>query len=128
MVDDPSDTGDTFMYRLERESEALKLVAHLKRSEKVYVRRRAAEMLGNLSTIRNPDERTRVVEALITAVQEDDDDSVRAAAIDALYQRGEESFDRLIAELSGVEADEASEAVATRVLADWLSADHVEFR
>jgi len=128
MVDDPSDTGDTFMYRLERESEALKLVAHLKRSEKVYVRRRAAEMLGNLSTIRNPDERTRVVEALITAVQEDDDDSVRAAAIDALYQRGEESFDRLIAELSGVAADEASEAVATRVLADWLSADHVEFR
>lgn len=128
MFNDPSDTGDTFMYRLERESAALKLVAHLKLGEKVYVRRRAAEMLGNIGTIHDPDERTQVVDALITAVRADDDDSVRAAAIDALYQRGEESFDRLIAELSGVEMSDSTDRLATELLAEWLSADHPEFR
>jgi len=128
MFNDPSDTGDTFMYRLERESEALKLVAYLNRGEKAYVRRRAAEMLGNISTIHDPNERTQVVEALINAVQHDDDDGVRAAAIDALYQRGEESFDRLIAELSGMEMGESTEQTVTQFLAAWLSADHPEFR
>ena len=122
MFDDPPDRGDGFMYRLERESEALKLVAHLKLGEKEYVRRRAAEMLGNITTIHDPDERTQVVDALVGAVRDDEDDSVRAAAIDALYQRGEEPFDRLIAELSG------DEAASTAVLTAWLSAARPEFR
>jgi len=127
MFDDESDTDETFLYKLERESEALKLVAHLKLSEKAYVRRRAAVMLGNVGTIRDDDERQQVVEALATAVQEDEDDDVRAAAIDGLYQRGEESFDYLIAELSGMELPE-SDRTATGLLAEWLSAERPEFR
>ena len=127
MFDDESDTGDTFLYKLERESEALKLVAHLKLSEKPYVRKRAAVMLGNINEIHDPDDRQQVVEALVTAVRSDEDDEVRAAAIDALYQRGEESFDYLIAELSGMELPE-SERTATGLLAEWLSAERPEFR
>jgi len=128
MFNDQSDVDETFLYKLERESKALKLVAHLRLSEKTYVRRRAAEMLGNLREIPDPEERQRVVEALVTAVSEDDDDSVRAAAIDALYQRGEESFDYLISELSGLELSESTDRTATRLLTEWLSSDHPEFR
>ena len=128
MLNDESDAGDTFLYKLERESKALKLVAHLKLSDKEYVRRRAAEMLGNISTIADPDERKQVVEALVTAVQQDDEDSVRAAAIDAVYQRGGEAFDYLISELSGLEFSESSDRTATKLLTEWLSADHPEFR
>ena len=128
MFNNDSDPGDTFLYELERESEVLKLVAHLKLSEKEYVRRRAAEMLGNISTIHDPNERQQAVEALVTAVQEDDSDSVRAAAIDALYQRGEESFDYLLSELSEMTLSEASDRTATGLLATWLRADQPEFR
>lgn len=128
MSNDPSDAGDTFLYKLERESKALKLVAHLKLSEKVYVRRRSAEMLGNLSSIPDPDERQQVVDALVNAVKNDDDDSVRAAAIDSLYQRGEEAFEYLLSELSGMEFSESSDRTVVWMLREWLSADHPEFR
>lgn len=128
MFNDESDVDETFLYKLERESKALKLVVHLKRSEKTYVRKRAAEMLGNLTTIPNPEERQRVVEALVTAVREDEEDDVRAAAIDALYQRGEESFDHLLSELSGMELSESTDITANQLLARWLSADRPEFR
>jgi HEAT repeat protein len=128
MFNDEADVDGTFLYKLERESKALKLVAHLKRSEKTYVRKRAAEMLGNLTTIHNPEERQRVVEALVTAVREDEEDDVRAAAIDALYQRGEESFDHLLSELSGMELSESTNTTANQLLARWLSADRPEFR
>lgn len=128
MSNDPSDAGDSFLYKLERESKALKLVAHLKLSDKEYVRRRSAEMLGNLSSIPNPNERQQVVDALVNAVKTDDEDSVRAAAIDALYQRGEEAFEYLLSELSGMEFSESSDRTAVRLLREWLSADHPEFR
>ena len=128
MFDDDLDGNGTFLYRLERESEVLKLVAHLKLSEKVYVRRRAAEMLGNISEIPDPDERQQTVKALINAVKTDEDDSVRAAAIDAVYQRGEESFDHLVEELAGMELPESNERTTTRLLTEWLSAEYPEFR
>lgn len=128
MFNDGSDGEETFLYRLERNSEVLKLIAHLKRSEKAYVRRRAATMLGNISEIPDPDERQQAVKALVNTVKTDEDDGVRAAAIDALYQRGEESFDYLVAELAGLELSESTERTATRLLTKWLSADYLEFR
>ncbi|EMA09806.1 HEAT repeat domain-containing protein, partial [Haloarcula marismortui] len=81
--DEPND-NETFLYKLERESEVQKLIAHLKRSRKNYVRRRAATMLGNIAEISDPNERRQAVKALVSAIKTDEDDSVRAAAIDAL--------------------------------------------
>jgi HEAT repeat protein len=128
MSNDQSDTDDTFLYELERESKVLKLAAHLKLSEKVYVRRRAAEMLGNISSIPDPDERQHVIDTLVNAVETDDDDSVRAAAIETLYQRGEEEFEYLLSELSGMEFSEATDRTTEQLLIEWLSSDHPEFR
>jgi HEAT repeat protein len=128
MFNEQPDDNEPFLYRLERESEVLKLIAHLKRSKKSYVRRRAATMLGNISEIPDPDERRQTVKTLVSTVKTDEDDSVRAAAIDALYQRGEESFDHLVAELAEVELPEATERTATQLLTEWLSAEHLEFR
>ena len=125
--DEPGD-NETFLYKLERESEVQKLIAHLKRSRKNYVRRRAATMLGNIAEISNPNERRQAVKALVSAIKTDEDDSVRAAAIDALYQRGEDAFDYLVAELAEMGGSEATERTATTLLTEWLSADHLEFR
>ncbi|EMA31526.1 MULTISPECIES: HEAT repeat domain-containing protein [Haloarcula] len=128
MLNDESDDNETFLYKLERESEVQKLIAHLKRSKKTYVRRRAATMLGNISEIPDSNERRQAAKALVSAVKTDEDDSVRAAAIDALYQRGEEAFDYLVAELAEMELSEATERTVTGLLTEWLSADRLEFR
>jgi HEAT repeat protein len=128
MFNDKRDNSETFLYKLERESEVQKLIAHLKRSKKTYVRRRAATMLGNIAEIPDPNEQRQAAKALVNAVKLDDDDGVRAAAIDALYQRGDGAFNYLIAELAEMGRSGATERTATKLLREWLSADHVEFR
>ena len=123
-------TDTTFLYELARDSRTTELVAHLRRSSNPVVRRRAAELLGDLSEHPDRDATEEVVRALVTAVRNDDDDSVRARAIDALYRHGEDSFERLVRELSGTDADAdaMSERALSRRLEDWLTADHPEFR
>jgi len=123
-------TDTTFLYELARDSRTTELVAHLRRSSNPVVRRRAAELLGDLSEHPDRDAAEEVVRALVAAVRNDDDDSVRARAIDALYRHGEDSFERLVRELSGADADAdtMSDRTLSRRLEDWLTADHSEFR
>jgi len=129
-------TDTTFLYELARDSRTTELVAHLRRSSNPVVRRRAAELLGDLSEHPNRDATEEAVRALVEAVQNDDDENVRARAIDALYRHGEDSFERLVRELSEAgdgadaagESDAMSERAMARRLEDWLTADLPEFR
>jgi HEAT repeat protein len=133
MFDDPGD-GTAFLYGLARESDVTGLVAHLKRSDSPLVRRRAAEILGDLSNDPTHDAEQEAVRALVGAVFEDDDDSVRAQAIDALVRYGRDGLDHLVDELTGPEAGDGTGAgdapdwVTARVLEEWLDAEQPAFR
>jgi len=134
MADDRSEADTAFLYELARESNTTELVAYLRRGSSPVVRRRAAEMLGDFAaaTERTDGDTQEVIRALIQAVQDDDDRSVRARAIDALYRHGPDTLERLVRELgefdieddSGVTAEQAT----TRLLEEWLDADYPEFR
>ncbi len=126
MFDTNRDDGPDHLYELERESKVRELITHLKRSEKSYVRRRAAEMLGNVRGMDETEEH-KTVDALIRTVRGDDDDRVRAAAVEALNARGEDAFDRLVEELADVEFEGDGRA-AVELLGEWLDADRAEFR
>lgn len=121
-------TDTTFLYELARDSRTTELVAHLRRSSNPVVRRRAAELLGDLDEHPDRDATEEVVRALVEAVRNDNNDSVRARAIDALYRQGEDSFERLVRELSAADADTMSDREMSRRLDDWLTADLPELR
>jgi HEAT repeat protein len=134
MTEDRSGTETAFLYELARDSKTTELVAYLRRGSSPVVRRRAAEMLGDFAadTGRADGATQEVIRALIQAVQADDDDTVRARAIDALYRHGPDTLERLVREMSAfdVEADTDSttERATTRLLEEWLEADYPEFR
>lgn len=119
MFDDGPERDTAFLYELARESATTELVAHLRRGETPLVRRRAAETLGDLSNDSTHEPEDEVIRALIRAVVEDDDDSVRARAIDALYRYEEGSFDRLVREITGFDAGDAPDWATARVLERW---------
>lgn len=128
MFDDNPERDTAFLYELARESKTTELVAHLKRGETPLVRRRAAETLGDLSNDPTHEPEDEVIRALVKAVVEDDDDSVRARAIDALYRYEDDSFDRLVREITGFDAGDAPDWATARVLERWLDAEYPEFR
>ncbi len=129
MFDDDPARETTFLYELAREADISALVAHLKRGNTPTVRRRSAEVLGDLSdTGLSEEEQEEVIQALMQATREDDDDSVRARAIDALYRYGQDALDRLIAEMANIDVRDAPEWVTSRTLVGWLEAEYPEFR
>jgi HEAT repeat protein len=128
MFDDEPARDTTFLYELARDGETSALVSYLRRGDRPVVRRRAAEILGDFSDVPQETDEEEIVQALIEAVREDDDDTVRARAIDALYRHGQDSLDRLISELADFDVREAPEWVTARTLAGWLDAEHSEFR
>lgn len=71
------------LFDLERNGDVEQLAAVLAESDNPTVRQRAAEILGDLEAT---DEEG--IDALIDAVEEDDSEAVRAAAIDALTAQG----------------------------------------
>ncbi|WP_251330083.1 HEAT repeat domain-containing protein [Haloplanus pelagicus] len=140
MFDGRPEADTAFLYELARDSRTSDLVAYLRRGSSPVVRRRAAEMLGDFAERGFEDDRDveEVVRALIEAVREDDDDSVRARAIDALYRHGPETLERLVHEMGEFETgvddggdegtDTPPERATTRLLEEWLDADYPEFR
>ncbi|MWV41155.1 HEAT repeat domain-containing protein [Natrialba sp. INN-245] len=118
----------TFLYELARNSEELKLLEYLTGSEKPIIRYRAAEILGGLASSTNDDDRDRVLRALLRTARHDENDSVRASAIDAIYLRDEDSLEQLVADLAGESIDDTPEWAEIDRTTDWLEATHSEFR
>ncbi|MEY7849932.1 HEAT repeat domain-containing protein [Natrarchaeobius sp. A-rgal3] len=118
----------TFLYELARNSEELKLIEYLTGSEKPIIRYRAAEILGGLASSKSDDARERVLRALLRTARHDENDSVRASAIDAIYLRDEDSLGQLIADLAGERIDDVPDWVGIDRTTDWLEAEYPEFR
>lgn len=128
MVRRQSEGDTTFLYELVRDSKTSELVAYLRRGSSPVVRRRAAEVLGDFAEKFDEDTTEELVRALVEAACEDDDDSVRARAIDSLYRQGEETLERLVREMSDVDDEAMPDLTTAHLLEDWITADHPEFR
>ena len=128
MSNNPTDFDDTFLYELAREGETSELVAYLKRGESPQVRARAAELLGDFSDIQRQFDEEEVIRELINVVLDEEEDEVRARAIDALYRHGQGPLERLISYLSEFDAEETPDWVTAQKLVDWLDHEYPEFR
>jgi HEAT repeat protein len=112
----------TSLFELEKTGDVGQLTSLLTDSNSEPVRRRAAEILGEVDA---PDE--EVVDSLVTAAQQDDSDGVRAVAIDALDQR--HAVEELVAALTGEEVPtEGAEWARAEALVETLSAERPELR
>ncbi|RBI64029.1 HEAT repeat domain-containing protein [halophilic archaeon] len=112
----------TSLFTLEKENDVDELTSVLEASDNEGVRRRAAEILGDVDA---PDE--EVVDSLTVAAREDDDARVRAAAIDALDQR--EAVEQLITAIVGEEVDGGqAEWARAEELTNALTSEQPELR
>lgn len=98
----------TSLFTLEKEGDVESLTKLLRESNSVAVRKRAAEILGELAETDSTS-----INRLVEVAQSDADSGVRAAAIDALDQQ--DAVEKLIAAMS-------SEDIQTDG-ADWAKAD-----
>lgn len=113
------------LYLLARDGRTDALQDRLAEAESASVRRRAAELLGEVA---DPDQ-PEVVDALIRRVTTDGAGEVRGAAIDALDELGQDASERLLAELTGADrGDDAADWAAARRFGNALSADRPELR
>ena len=116
----------TSLFHLEKEGDIDQLTKLLRKSENEAVRGRAAEILGDVD-VREEEEENRVVFSLIGAVEDDDSDVVRAAAIDALDTR--EAIEELITAIAGEKiATEGAEWVKAEAFVEALTSDQMEMR
>lgn len=112
----------TSLFELEKTGDVDKLTSLLTNSNSEPVRQRAADILGEVDA---PDR--DVVNPLVTVVQQDESDDVRAAAIDALDQR--HAIEELVGELTGEEVPtEGAEWARAEALVETLSANRPELR
>jgi len=110
------------LYQLEKDGDVDSLLDHLKLSDSPSIRKRAAEILGDVVG-----DEPQAVDALVRTARSDDDEEVRGAAIDALDAIGGEAIERLVAEMAGVDADGA-DWVRAEAFVETLSADRPELR
>lgn len=127
MIEENSGRDATFLYALARDGETHEIVAYLKQSDKAVIRRRCAELLGDLSDGSAHDDEV-AVRGLIDAVLKDENDSVRARAIDALYRHGDDALRRLINRIGDVDVEDVEQWSPREVLTAWLDAEYPEFR
>lgn len=108
------------LYELERSGDARKLADLLRESETDSVRRRAAEILGDLD-----DPQSVGVDALVAAMS-DESAAVRAAAIDALTRQ--EAVEALLEGLGEQVPDSGASWAQAEVFVENLDAEAVELR
>lgn len=110
----------TSLFTLEKQGDVEALTKLLRESDSDAVRKRAAEILGDLDETDDT-----AINRLVEVARSDTDAGVRAAAIDALDQL--DALERLAAAMSGEGADGTDWANADRYLA-WLGATEPEMR
>ena len=113
------------LYQLEREGDVQELIRVLRESDKDRMQLRAAELLGNFP---DHDDRRDVVNALVQAAKNDNDE-VTAAAIDSLDELGGNAIDQLIGSMAGTDLDaDAADWVKAKAFMQALDADVPELR
>ncbi len=118
------------LFKLEQTADFEQLLDILKKSENPQIRKRAAEILGSIEseTGGTGSDRGEVIGALVDTAIDDEDEAVRAGAIDALDMYGQTALEQLIGELSGEEINDVAEWKKAKILARGLSADTPELR
>ena len=111
------------LYQLARENEIEELSDRARSSESDAVRRRAAEMLGDVGDVDD----TQVTDTLAELALEDEDAEVRAMAVDALSDLGQEALEQLIVKDAGIDPG-ATDWTAVRAFGEALDADRAECR
>ncbi|WP_435174403.1 HEAT repeat domain-containing protein [Halorussus sp. AFM4] len=112
----------TSLFELEKTGDVDQLTSLLTNSNSEPVRRRAADILGEVEA-----EDYEVLDPLVKAAQSDESEAVRAAAIDALDQR--HAVEKLVAALTGEEVPtEGAEWARAEALVETLGADQPELR
>jgi HEAT repeat protein len=111
------------LYQLARDNDIESLSDRAKSSESDAVRRRAAEMLGDVG---DPED-TQVVETLTTLALNDDDDEVRAMAVDALSELGQEALEQLLARDAGIDPG-STDWTAVRAFSKAMDSERPECR
>lgn len=128
MSQDDSRFDDSFLYELARNGDTAGLINHLKHGDKAIIRQRAAELLGDFSEVSRQFDKQEITYELINAVLEEQDDGVRARAIDSLFRHGRESLEELITEMAEFDARETPDWVTSKTLVEWLDEEYPEFR
>jgi HEAT repeat protein len=111
------------LYQLEKDGDVDALLDHLTLGDSPAIRKRAAEILGDVV-----EDEPQAVDGLVRAAREDADEAVRGAAIDALDAIGTDAIERLVAEMAGVDSEGTGfprgdgEAVGTDS-AGWVRAE-----
>lgn len=116
------------LYELERQGDIDELAAVAQQSDSDSVRRRAAEILGDLAEDRNAESDEPVVETLVSVAADDENDAVRSAAIRALDRYGLPALERLVGELGDCAVERDAGFDAKRAFLDALEADGAELR
>lgn len=112
------------LYTLARDGDMEQLADTARNSDSAAVRRRAAEMLGDVG---DPDD-DRTVDVLIHLARNDEEDAVRAAAVDGLDELGGNGLERLIAKETGVDPN-AADWAAVRAFVKVLGGANIpEYR
>ncbi|MFB6227698.1 MAG: HEAT repeat domain-containing protein [Halobacteriales archaeon] len=119
---------DMFLYELAREGETSELVAYMKHAENPDLRERAAELLGDFADTPRAIDRAEIVRELTTVVTEEENDEVRARAIDSLHRHGPESVDKLITAMADFDAEDTPDWMKSKELVEWLDSEYAEFR
>ncbi|ERH12775.1 MAG: HEAT repeat protein [halophilic archaeon J07HB67] len=111
------------LYQLARDNEIEELSHRAQSSDSDAVRRRAAEMLGDVGEVDD----TQVIDTLSGLALEDDHPEVRAMAVDALSDLGQEALEQLILKDKEVDTG-ATDWTAVQAFGDALASDRAEYR
>ncbi|MCU4799835.1 HEAT repeat domain-containing protein [Halobacteria archaeon HArc-gm2] len=113
------------LYELERTGDVQELIRVIRESDNDRVRARGAELLRNFP---DHDDRRDVVNALVRAAQDENDD-VAAKAVDSLDELGGDAIEQLIGDVAGVDLDrDGAEWVKAKAFVKALGADVPELR
>ncbi len=112
------------LYHLARDGDVEGMQELLLESDSPAVRARAAKLLGQ--TVETGD--TESIETLVSASVTDDNEDVRAAAVEGLDEIGSEAVEQLLVKITGSKVREGADWATAKKFANALSSDVPELR
>ena len=128
MANEETDADTDFLFSLAFNEQFDQLARHLLQNTTHAVRERAAELLAEYSGSIADERVDRIKSALITSVQQEPADDVRAWTIAALRELDPSALDDLVTALADRKTPTPGDAPHPTFLLQWLDSDHPELR
>ena len=112
------------LYHLARDGDVEGMREMLLESDSPAVRARAAKLLGQVADSSDNES----VETLVSASVTDDNEDVRAAAVEGLDEIGSEAVEQLLVKITGSKVDEGADWATAKKFANALRSDVPELR